>query len=192
MTQFDRLFKNYTDLLARVDAHIERVNRTWGEHIACRKGCDSCCRPLSLFPVEAFALSRAFDRLEDRIKEQARKNSRDQDACPLLMDKTCLVYGARPVICRTHGFPIYMEKEGEAMVDFCPENFKGITELPREIMLNIDQLNTLLTAAILVMAGFACHVAAEDIPPLQPEPNGQPVDAAKNLPRYHIRFVRPG
>ena len=146
-TLFDDLFKNYTDLVARVDAHIERVAEGWGEHIACRKGCDSCCRPLTLFPVEAFALARAFDGLPERLKVRARHQAQaDPGTCPLLVDSVCLVYGARPVICRTHGFPIYMDKNGETMVDFCPENFRGIKELPGEIMLDLDQLNTLLTA----------------------------------------------
>lgn len=64
----------------------------------------------------------------------------------LLVDHTCMVYPARPVICRTHGLPIYMEKEGRAQVDFCPENFKTVSELPREALLDIDHLNTLLIA----------------------------------------------
>lgn len=144
---FDELFKNYATLLSRVDAHIAQIMETQGSHIACKKGCDDCCRFLNLFPVEAFSLSRAFaalpEKKQNRILDKAKQG---EDQCPLLIDHVCMLYPARPVICRTHGFPIYMKKEGEVMVDFCPENFKGMTSLPREAMLDLDQLNTLLSA----------------------------------------------
>jgi hypothetical protein len=57
-----------------------------------------------------------------------------------------MVYEARPIICRTHGYPLYMEKEDRAMVDFCPKNFKGVKKLDRADMLDLDRMNTLLTA----------------------------------------------
>jgi len=144
---FDTLFKNYTDLVTRVDAHIAKVMETHGAQIACKKGCDDCCRFLNLFPVEAFALSKAFSSLPEKDQAQIiEKADQREDQCPLLIDHVCILYPVRPVICRTHGLPIYMEKDGEAMVDFCPQNFTGITELPKDAMLNIDQLNTLLSA----------------------------------------------
>ena len=151
----DRLLKNYTDLLARVDAHIRQVEQDHADKIACKKGCDACCRPLNLFPVEALALARAFSALPQNAQQRLRQKiiarqdqveSRDSSGCPLLMDHACLLYQARPVICRTHGFPIYMVKDGEALVDYCPENFKGMAHLPKEALLDLDQLNTLLTA----------------------------------------------
>jgi Fe-S-cluster containining protein len=143
----DDLFKNYTDLLARVDAHIAEVMKTHEPHIACKKGCDDCCRFLNLFPVEAFALSRAFEALEESHRAKVLEQMETApDRCPLLVNHVCMLYPARPIICRTHGFPIYMEKEGELMVDFCPENFKDLTTLPKEVLLDLDQLNILLTA----------------------------------------------
>ena len=39
-----------------------------------------------------------------------------------------------------------MEKDGKAVVDFCPRNFKGIKKLERSDMLDLDRMNTLLTA----------------------------------------------
>ena len=32
------------------------------------------------------------------------------------------------------------------MVDFCPLNFKGMTQMSKEALLDLDQLNTLLIA----------------------------------------------
>nr|WP_320190128.1 YkgJ family cysteine cluster protein [uncultured Desulfobacter sp.] len=143
----DSLLKNYTDLIKRVDEHIQRLARVHKDRLACKKGCDECCRHLSLFPVEAFALSRAFSRLDagcrGKVLEQAQQNDR---ACPLLVDHVCMVYEARPIICRTHGYPLYMEKEGRAVVDFCPKNFKGVKTLDHSDMLDLDRMNTLLNA----------------------------------------------
>ncbi|MCG8635673.1 MAG: YkgJ family cysteine cluster protein [Desulfobacterales bacterium] len=155
----DLLLKNYNDLLERVDTHVKMVTERYRDHIACKKGCDACCRFLNLFPVEAFALSRAFLALPEtdqaRILEQIE---REEDKCPLLINRACLLYKARPVICRTHGFPLYLQKEEGPMVDFCPENFKGMTELPKEAMMNLDKLNTLLTA---VNQHFMANVEAD-------------------------------
>ncbi len=155
----NQLLKNYNDMLKRVDAHVQTVTDRYRDHIACKKGCDACCRFLNLFPVEAFALSRAFLALPENAQSLILKQiEREEDKCPLLIEHACLLYEARPVICRTHGFPLYLEKEEGAMVDFCPENFKGMTELPKEAMMSLDQLNTLLTA---VNQHFMTNVEAD-------------------------------
>ena len=153
-TILDALLENYTALLERIDSHTQRVADDFKGQLACRKGCDSCCRFLTLFPVEALALGRAFERLspadrariEENIGEQEQNDPAEERACPLLIDRACMLYGARPVICRTHGFPLYMEKDGEAMVDFCPKNFKETESLPKEALLSLEQLNTTLSA----------------------------------------------
>ena len=175
------VLKNYTQLLKRIDAHIQRVEKEYSDKIVCKKGCDSCCRFLSLFPVEAFALSAAFLRLDKSTQDLvrdilaqtdlARNNQIPSDlspsnlypsdldperpvpselekteACPLLINKECILYEARPIICRTHGFPIYIEKDGKSLVDFCPKNFKDVTSFSKDALLSLGHLNTLLTA----------------------------------------------
>lgn len=147
MTEYQSLFENYTALVKRVDDHTRQVQALYADHIACQKGCDTCCKPLNLFPVEAFALAAAFKAIPPEGRSRAADVlEADTGQCPLLVEHQCLLYEARPVICRTHGFPIYMETDGSGMVDFCPENFTGIREFPKEALLNLEQLNTLLTA----------------------------------------------
>lgn len=142
-----RALKNYHDFLERVDALVRHIEEKYPESIACKKGCDTCCRFLTLFPVEAFALSSAFKQLPEEIRDViAGQLEKTPDACPLLADKACLLYDQRPVICRTHGYPIYMEKDGTPLVDFCPKNFKGVTSFPKDALIGIEQLNTLLAA----------------------------------------------
>ncbi len=145
MDQIKPLFKDYQALVKRVDGHIAGIQKTFPDKIACKKGCDRCCRFLTLFPVEAFSLSRAYVRLPDDIKVNIRLNL-EKAGCPLLIERECVLYPFRPIICRTHGYPIYMEKKGRLLVDFCPDNFKGVSSFPKETLLHLDQLNTLLAA----------------------------------------------
>ena len=143
----DDILKNYRALITRVDAYIEQLARVHKDALFCKKGCDDCCRHLALFPVEAFALSRAFSTLDEPIRKKIEQQVlENQDVCPFLQDHICTVYSHRPVICRTHGYPLYMEKDGEGMVDFCPKNFKGVTEFSQPDLLDLDRLNTLLAA----------------------------------------------
>ena len=143
--QISLLLKNYQTFVKRVDSHINAVKNVFPDQIACKKGCDLCCRFLTLFPVEALTLAQVFARLPKRIQAMVTlKIKTEKDACPLLIDRECILYPFRPIICRTHGYPVYMEKDGERCVDFCPENFKSITSFPKETMLDIEHLNTLL------------------------------------------------
>ena len=173
--EIDLVLQNYTQFLEKVDAHIQRVEKKYPEEIACKKGCDSCCRFLTLFPVEAFSISAAFLKLDKPRQDFVRSvlvpsipikngpvsaneissglnpsspvpSELEKKGCPLLINRECILYEARPIICRTHGFPIYIEKDGESLVDFCPKNFKNNTSFSRDTLLHLEQLNTLLTA----------------------------------------------
>ncbi len=141
----NRLLKNYLALLSRVDAHIKQVQTKYLNEIVCKKGCDDCCRFLNLFPVEAFALSAAFCQMDNLCQDLIMKGlEKGTDGCPLLIEGQCMLYEARPIICRTHGYPLYFEKDGKTLVDFCPKNFKGVSSFPKESLFDLEQLNTLL------------------------------------------------
>lgn len=68
------------------------------------------------------------------------------DACPLLADDQCLLYEARPIICRTHGLPILVTEGDERRIDVCPLNCQGLETLPGEAVLDLERLNTLLVS----------------------------------------------
>ncbi len=68
------------------------------------------------------------------------------DVCPLLLDDGCMLYDARPIICRTHGLPILTVNENERHIDVCPLNCKGMDHLPGEAVLDLERLNTMLAA----------------------------------------------
>ena len=148
---------NYRALIERVDAMCRRIGERFPDRIACRKGCSDCCRHLSLFPVEGAALAEAVETLPaaeaDRIRCRARESAPD-GPCPLLEDGACLLYGARPLICRTHGMPLIMMADGERRVDFCPQNFQGIPSLPGDAVIDLDRLNEILAAVNSLFLGL--------------------------------------
>ncbi|HEX2768520.1 MAG TPA: YkgJ family cysteine cluster protein [Geobacteraceae bacterium] len=141
--------QNYRNLVARVDALCLRILMAYGETVFCREGCDGCCRHISLFAVEAVALAGALSALPARQSTRIRNMAHAASgaaACPLLENGRCLLYEARPIICRTHGFPLFADRGGEREIDFCPKNFTGITSFPADAVLDLDLLNTTLAA----------------------------------------------
>ena len=140
--------RNYRDLVEKVDLLCRKIVTGYGEYLACAKGCDDCCRHISLFPVEAYALATALADLPDGMSEHIRDRARRSppDACPLLENGICLLYSFRPIICHTHGIPLLTSVEGKKVIDYCPKNFMGVTSLPSDAILNLDILNTTFAA----------------------------------------------
>jgi uncharacterized protein len=139
--------RNYRNLVAKVDEFSHRISSEYGNLIFCRKGCDGCCRQITLFPVEAYALASELRRAPEEVSARIRKRSLkiSPDACPLLEDGICLLYPARPIICRTHGIPILIAGDHEKTIDFCPKNFMGVASFPAADILNLDLLNSTLS-----------------------------------------------
>ncbi|QWV94848.1 YkgJ family cysteine cluster protein [Geomonas oryzisoli] len=150
--------ENYLALLSRVDEICRRTSETFSAHITCRAGCDACCRHLSIFAVEAAALAHALRELPAEQAELVRSKARDAregSPCPLLHDGLCLLYQARPIICRTHGLPLLLLREGERSVDFCPENFQGLPSIPGSAVIDLERLNMMLaTVNALYLQSF--------------------------------------
>jgi uncharacterized protein len=139
---------NYRAFLERVDTLCAKIIAEFTEKILCRAGCSGCCRHLNLFPVEAANLADAVGKLPREIREllARRADWQEEEQCPLLLDDRCLVYRDRPVICRTHGLPLLTDLEGEKRIDFCEENFRGVTSLSGDMVIDLDTLNRILVA----------------------------------------------
>lgn len=157
---------NYRQLVERVDDLCRRILQAYPEQIVCHKGCDSCCRHLSLFWVEGVALALALEALPERDAETIRQRARSatpDGPCPLLEAGCCLLYAARPLICRTHGLPLLGNRDGERFVDTCPENFKGVKNLPATAVIDLDLLNVTLATinGLFVSEAFCGDASAE-------------------------------
>ena len=161
----ENLLENYHQMLARVDALSRGIRDVLASRITCSAGCSSCCTAITLFPVEAAALNAALEALPDARQAAIRRHVAAQaggERCPLLEDHRCLLYAARPIICRTHGFPIIYAEGSERKVDCCPLNL-GEAEQPLSgsTIIDLDRLNTLLVA---VNALFLSQADAGDLP----------------------------
>lgn len=147
-------YQNLLNDLSRVAGNLDRLH---GPQLSCQAGCSGCCQQhLSVFEIEALHLKQALQTLAPSDKAQvqaqaAEVRAQQREACPLLIEERCSIYQARPVICRTHGYPIHFEgeEEGEIILDVCPLNFteKGSLEaLELNQTLPLDRLNLRLAA----------------------------------------------
>lgn len=146
------LLDNYRLLLARVDDLCRGIEERFRTVITCTAGCDGCCRHLSLFPVEAAALAAELADQPPAVRRQIRERAGNASAagpCPLLEGHRCLLYPARPLICRTHGMPLLLQRGGKRQVDYCPLNFRGVSSLPGSAVIDLDRLNEALVAVNL-------------------------------------------
>ena len=157
--------RNYRNLIGKLDELCRRITAEYGEYLACGEGCDGCCRHVSIFPVEAVNLAAALGGLPAEqaahirnLAAAASKNS----ACPLLENGRCLLYAARPLICRTHGLPLLTAEGGEKRIDFCPKNFRGIVSFPAAAVIDLDLLNTTLAAINAVFIQSQCNPAGPE------------------------------
>jgi len=140
---------NYRQLLTRIDALCKGITDALDEQITCSEGCSSCCTAITLFPVEAAALCAALEALTDDEREAILQHVAehvDGERCPLLSHHRCLLYDARPIICRTHGLPILYSEDDQRRLDCCPLNVIEGETLAGSAIIDLDKLNTLLVA----------------------------------------------
>ena len=143
------ILDNYRQLVAKVDALCSSITSRLQGELQCRAGCSSCCTAITIFPVEAAAMALLLKSLPDEISRDICSHvatQRGGERCPLLRNDRCLLYEARPLICRTHGLPIIYSQEGTQISDCCPLNLTGTSSLSGADVINLDTLNTLLTA----------------------------------------------
>jgi uncharacterized protein len=146
---------NYYALVEKVDVLCGRIAEEFADHITCAKGCDGCCRHISVFPVEGAALAAALAALAPEERARVRENAATapEAHCPLLAAGICLLYEARPLICRTQGMPLLLREESGKRIDFCPENFRGVGSLPGNAVVDLETLNTLLAGVNRLFVG---------------------------------------
>lgn len=149
MTAMSHSLDNYKQLTARVDALCHEIAATLGEQITCSAGCSSCCTSITIFPVEAAAMREALENLPDILAEKIRRHISEHavdERCPLLLHHHCMLYDARPIICRTHGLPIVYTSDGQRNSDCCPLNLTEAETVSGSSVIDLDKLNTLLVA----------------------------------------------
>jgi uncharacterized protein len=158
--------QGYLQLISELEAEIARVSRLHGPLLNCRPGCSSCCTELSLLPLEAAVIRKACAELEKDRSEIIRRQAAPGAGCPFLHRRRCLIYPARPIICRTHGLPVaYVDPELEVVeVSACPHNFPAAHEFTTQGLLFLDPYNERLLQLNRQLAPVTLPEAVERIP----------------------------
>lgn len=157
-SDIDKFLVPYRNLLATVDRRLEQIRRQYSAHIACTKGCPCGCRNLSIFPVEALSVASAFQEMPARAADRIQKRAAAASLwdCPLLEDQACTLYSFRPMICRTHGFPLQTVYKQRPAIGYCRHNFKNMSSIPADAIIDLDSINAALrsinTTAVTDMA----------------------------------------
>jgi Fe-S-cluster containining protein len=150
----------YPELAAKVDAFFARVQARHGDVMRCGSGCHHCCHVrLSITRVEADAIRAevAGWTVEQRQALAANVAAAPADRCAALAPSgLCLIYAARPIVCRSHGAPIRMRDERSLpAVQACAENFTARGPAAADPDCILDQ--TTLSAMVLAVDRDAGH-----------------------------------
>jgi Fe-S-cluster containining protein len=150
----------YPELAAKVDAFFARVKARHGEHMRCGSGCHHCCHArLSITRVEADAILAEIAGFTAEQKQALAANvaAAPADRCAALAaNGLCLIYAARPIVCRSHGAPIRLRDERSLpVVRSCSENFTARGPAAADPDCILDQ--TTLSAMLLAIDRDAGH-----------------------------------
>ena len=144
----------YRELAAKVDAFFDRVQARHGLSMKCNSGCHHCCHVrLSVTRVEADAIRAEVAGWTAERKRALAENvaAAAADRCAALdAGGRCLVYAARPIVCRSHGAPIRMrDPRGLPVIQACHENFTAQGPGAADADCILDQ--TTLSAMVLAV-----------------------------------------
>jgi len=120
----------YQNLIFKVDSACRKLEELHREHLVCRPGCSSCCKAeRTVCGVEAYVVEQQLLTLSrQKINRLKKYHRHDDETCPLLLKDRCVIYPARPIICRTHGLPILYREAERAFVDYCRLNFSRLPD----------------------------------------------------------------
>lgn len=152
----------YAALRTKVDAFSDAVTRRRAADLRCQSGCAACCHvQLTVSAVEAAGIRAHLAALPETAREALRESLRRPESdrrCVMLHgDDTCLIYPARPLVCRSQGLPVSypaeqvpeasragMLTDGKALTG-CPLNFTDPQRPPRsEDVLDGERVDVLL------------------------------------------------
>jgi len=134
------------ELRDKVDHFAERITAAYPNQVNCRRGCRGCCETdLTVFPVEAEPIEAALTTLPPETLARVRQRRLRQEHCVFLVEDECVVYAQRPLICRTQGILLQVDRGARTA---CPLNFAGegeVEALPVTDVLNLNTLNLMLS-----------------------------------------------
>lgn len=156
----------YDALAGKVDDFFNRVHDRYRADMQCGAGCSDCCgHHLTVSLVEAESIAKTLATRDvatrERLSRRAAALPEGEGPCPALEDDgRCAVYEGRPLVCRSHGAPMYvgsaslpvladeLAEEG-AVIKCCHLNFseRSLDEVDPECVL--DLVNMAATLAVV-------------------------------------------
>ena len=136
--------KLYNSLIEKLNNYEMKLLQKYGGSINCKKGCSDCCILESVFSIEAYMIYSYL--LEAKIIPIVYTSNKKKDKCIFLKDKTCAIYNTRPVICRTHGYPVLIDER----IDMCPKNFNDIQSIASEVILDLENVNNVIASINII------------------------------------------
>lgn len=160
----DDPFGGLRQVHAKIDAKFGAIAARHPAAIQCRLGCHSCCQPgLTVTAIEAAQIAqllRDSPQAMAAAKAIAAQQPHQGMRCQFLdAEGACVVYAARPALCRSHGVPAWAPPEmtGRGATrkavperwDVCPLNFTrtDVTTLPD------DRIAVQTVGALLLVVG---------------------------------------
>ncbi len=154
------VLENYSVLLKKTDEKSKEITTRYQEKIRCSKGCHSCCmHGLTVNSLERENIKQyltANPAINEKAEANAKANPHQGQRCSFLdAEGACLVYEARPIVCRSHGVPLKTVMDPHSAVQIsstpmhlsvCPLNFTDLQlkDVGDHYFINLDTLNTIL------------------------------------------------
>lgn len=141
----------YQALAAKVDDFFARVAARHAADLRCRPGCATCCVPgLTVTGVEAAAIVAHIGALDATARAALAPPGPAGGCVALDAAGSCRIYGARPLVCRSHGVPIRLPREGGLpVIQACELNFTARGPAVADPDCVLDQ--TTLSATLLAI-----------------------------------------
>ena len=156
------MFKNYLQLLDKIDNFVADVMAKHAGSFKCGPGCAKCCvAGITVWRVEVDNIRENLNRSESRVtSHESRK-----DGCNFLTEgNLCAIYEARPIVCRLWGAPLAIpaglesewgirdhetSKTDAGTLTCCDLNFQGdlkLEDLPIADAINVETVIRTLAA----------------------------------------------
>jgi len=116
-------YNDYLQLRNDIDYVCKKLWSIHKTNMICREGCDNCCMDFGLLAVE-------YHNIKDSLKIEDTPVNLDysEGECPFLVNSSCSIYEHRPIICRTHGYPLLQMGENDWDLSACELNFTKVSE----------------------------------------------------------------
>lgn len=133
---------DYFQLINEIEHITEKLSNIHSQHIKCCKTCSSCCEKFMVLPVEKYIIENQISKANFEIADS------NSTSCKYLINNICSIYNFRPVMCRTHGFPLLYFNSDMQTYEFssCDMNFIDfeLENLTEDICILMDEINTRL------------------------------------------------